>query len=130
MILTFVRGSFFQMQGKLLFNGQPVDARAWSLPRVVLANFNGTEVFAELNVEWVDPAIGQLRAWAESAETKVWPVGRARIDAQVVDGFGNTYNSLAEYLRITESMLNVLDAQGFTPLDPITNQPVEEPQNG
>lgn len=103
-MLTLVRGSYFQMGGRFLVDGVPVDTTPWQSVRVVLADYLGAAVFAELQTEWVDREGGAIRCWTD--DTSAWPVGRARIDAQILDGFGHTYNSTADYLRIVESMLN------------------------
>lgn len=103
-MLTIVRGSYFQMGGRFLTDSGPTDASTWASVRVVLADYTGSTVFAELTIEWVDKPNGVIRASA--ADTSAWPVGRARIDAQIVDGFGHLYNSTADYFRIVESTLN------------------------
>jgi hypothetical protein len=103
-MLTFVRGSSFQMAGRFLLDSKTANCTNWSTPRVVLATFDGSDVFAELTFEWLDQLTGQGRVYA--GDTSDWPVGRARIDAQITDGFGNTYNAVCDYLRIVESMLN------------------------
>lgn len=103
-MLTFVRGSRFQMAGRFLLDHKPANCSNWSTPRVVLATFDGSQVFAELTFEWFDPLTGQGQVVAD--DTATWPVGRARIDAQITDAFGSTYNAVCDYLRIVESMLN------------------------
>jgi hypothetical protein len=103
-MLTLVRGSYFQMGGRFLVDGEPIDTTPWQSVRVVLADYTGAAVFAELLTEWVDRELGAIKVWAD--DTSKWPVGRARIDAQILDGFGHTYNSTCDYVRIVESMLN------------------------
>lgn len=103
-MLTFVRGSYFQMGGRFLTDSGPTDASTWASVRVVLADYTGNTVFAELSTAWVDQSNGVINVWAD--DTSAWPVGRARIDAQIVDGFGHPYNSTADYFRIVESTLN------------------------
>jgi hypothetical protein len=94
------------MGGRFLLDTKAADCSNWSTPRVVLATYDGSDVFAELTFEWLDPLTGQGQVYADSAATATWPVGRARIDAQITDAFGNSYNAVCDYLRIVESMIN------------------------
>jgi len=103
-MLTFVRGSHFEMGGRFLLDHKAANCSNWSTPRVVLATYDGLTVFAELSFEWLDTLTGQCKVYA--GDTTTWPVGRARIDAQIVDAFGNPYNAVCDYIRIVESMLN------------------------
>lgn len=103
-MLTFVRGSRFQMAGRFLLDSLAADCSNWSTPRVVLSSYDGLNVFAELTFAWLDPLTGQCQVTA--TDTSGWPVGRARIDAQITDAFGSTYNAVCDYLRIVESMIN------------------------
>jgi hypothetical protein len=100
-MLDFVRGSHFQMGGRFLIDSLPADTTKWGSVNVRISNFKGTAVIADLTVEWIDKENGIVRVSA--ADTTGWPVGRARLDAQIVDGFGNTYNSVADYFRIADS---------------------------
>ena len=103
-MLTIVRGSYFQAGGRFLTDSAPSDASTWASVRVVLADYTGGTIFAELQMEWVDKPNGVIKVWAD--DTSAWPVGRARLDAQIVDGFAHTYNSTADYFRIVDSPLN------------------------
>jgi hypothetical protein len=103
-MLTIACGSTFQTMGRFLFDGQALDASGWQRVRLFLSDFTGNR-FAELNFEWVDPTQGIARVWAD--DTSAWPVGRTRIDLQVIDTYGYVFNSIADYFRLVESTFNV-----------------------
>jgi hypothetical protein len=103
-MIEFARGSRFQMMGRILLDGKNHDISQWQTVKVTLSDYTGQTVFATLTTTIVEPATGIVAVSA--ADTSAWPVGRARMDAQIVDSNGNTYNSQPDYLRIIESMLN------------------------
>lgn len=103
-MMTFARGSTFHMMGQFLLDGDVKDISQWRGLSVTLADYQGNNVFATLSTEVVDAPNGVVRVWAD--DTTTWPVGRTRIDCQVIDSFGNPYNAQCDYFRIVESMLN------------------------
>jgi hypothetical protein len=103
-MIEIARGSRFQMMGRFLLDGKTHNVAQWQSVQVTLSDYQASAVFAQLNTEVIDPANGVVKVWAD--DTTAWPVGRARIDARIVDGYGNPYNSEPDYLRIIESMLN------------------------
>ena len=103
-MIEFARGSTFQMMGQFLQDGAPLDVSQWLGVSVTLADYQTNVIFATLNTEPVDPVNGVWRVWSD--DTSAWPIGRARIDCQIVDGNNLPYNAAPDYLRIIESLLN------------------------
>jgi hypothetical protein len=110
-MIEFSRGSTFQMMGTFLLDGAPLDVSQWLSVAVTLSDYVGQAVFATLDVQVIDPVNGVVGVSA--GDTSAWPVGRARMDLQITDSNGNTYNSEPDYLRIIESMFNV--GKGIAP---------------
>ena len=102
-MITVVAGSTFQLLGRFLFNSRSMNGAHWASVRLTLSDFRGQK-FTDLNFEWIDLQKGIARVWAD--DTSRWPVGRVRIDCEVVDGYGDTWNAVADYFRLVESTLN------------------------
>jgi hypothetical protein len=103
-MLTIVRGSAFQMMGRFLLDACPLNTAAWQGVKVGLSDYSGVP-FGTLNFEWLDATQGVGRIWAD--DTSQWPTGRTRIECQITDANGKTYNSVCDYFRLVESSLNL-----------------------
>jgi hypothetical protein len=102
-MLTVARGSTFQMMGQFLLDGQPLDISQWLGVKVTLSDYLAQQVFATLTTQITDPVNGVVTVSA--ADTSNWPIGRARIDCQVIDSTNSPYNSQCDYFRIVDSTL-------------------------
>ena len=103
-MIEFAVGSRFQMMGRFLIDGKPLDVSQWLGVSVTLADYSTNTIFATLNTAPVDPENGVYQVWAD--DTSQWPIGRARMDCSVIDGNNNTYNAAPDYLRIIDSLMN------------------------
>lgn len=102
-MLVVPRGSTFQMMGQFMLDGQPLDISQWLGVTITLSDYLGSAVFATLIPQMTDPVNGVVTVTA--GNTSNWPIGRARIDCQVVDGTNSPYNSQCDYFRIVDSPL-------------------------
>jgi hypothetical protein len=89
--------------GQFMLDGQPLDISQWLGVTVTLSDYLGAAVFATLDTQITDPVNGVVTVSA--GDTSQWPVGRVRMDCQVLDGTSSPYNAQCDYFRIVDSPL-------------------------